>query len=106
MRLGLKFGLKNMRNISDLAHMALATQPMLWPKVESFTKGPSLADVLLKTIGKEMGKEEQCSDWSQELTLSQLTCESRRSECGAGVQLVFLQTAPVTPRPVWRYSDT
>lgn len=69
--------------------MALATQPDLWPSVDSFSKGPGLADVLLKTLGKKMGKEEQCSDWSQELTLSQLHCESRLPNCAAGFQPVF-----------------
>lgn len=57
--------------------MALATQPDLWPELDSFAKGPSLAHVLERTIGKEMSKEEQCSDWVQELTPSQIHCQYR-----------------------------
>lgn len=64
-----------MLNVVDLAYMALATQPTLWRDVDSFVKGPSLEMVVLRVLKKVMAKEEQCSDWSQELTSSQLACE-------------------------------
>lgn len=69
--------------------MALATQPLIWPEVDSFSKGPSLGNVMLRTLGKEMAKDEQCSDWSQELTQMQIQCESRLSHIGTAVDPTF-----------------
>lgn len=73
--LSLKFGWKTMQNIVNLGFMSLATEPTRWSEVSSFKQGPSLAKLVLKILGKEMAKEEQCSDWSIELTKAQITCE-------------------------------
>lgn len=75
-RLSRKFGWKEMRNLVDLSFMALASQPTLWPEVSHFSHGPALHKLVLKVLGKVMDKQEQCSDWSQPLTPSQITCAS------------------------------